>query len=183
MIKKIIFILIFINMANNNVDKPIDYSDLDIYSDYIKGWEGKSLKAYKPVPTEENFTIGYGHYGSDVQEGDVWSDAQADAQLRTDIDDRLPAIKGSIKNFDSLPMDLKKNIVGSWFRGSMSGSPKTIELINQGKYKEASEEFLNNDEYKNAEKLGKSGIIPRMDATANSLLEYGQALDNSDKNL
>ena len=183
MLKKIIFIILLINMGQ--IDKAItsddfdkNENDLDIYSTYLKGWEGKKLDAYKPVETEENWTIGWGHNSADIKEGDVWSDAQADAQLRTDIDDRLPAIRGSIKNFDSLPIDLKKNIVSSWFRGSLSGSPKTIELINQGKYKEASEEFLNNQEYKNAAELGKPGIIKRMDATSKSLFDFGTTLEN-----
>jgi GH24 family phage-related lysozyme (muramidase) len=30
----------------------------------IKRFEGVRLKAYKPVPTEEKYTIGYGHYGA-----------------------------------------------------------------------------------------------------------------------
>ena len=76
-----------------------------------------------------------------------------------------------------MPIDLKKNIVSSWFRGSLSGSPKTIELINQGKYKEASEEFLNNEEYKNAAELGKPGIIKRMDATSKALFDFGDSLE------
>ena len=184
MLKKIIFLIILI-MANNNIDKAItsdefdkNENDLDIYSNYLKGWEGFSGKAYKPVESEEHYTIGYGHYGSDVKPDDVMTEGAALGLLRDDINDRLPVIKGRIKNFDSLPIDLKKNIVSSWFRGSLSGSPKTIELINQGKYKEASEEFLNNEEYKNAAELGKPGIIKRMDATSKSLLDFGTTLEN-----
>ena len=43
-------------MANNNIDKAISYDefdknemDLDVYSNYLKEWEGFSGKAYKPV--------------------------------------------------------------------------------------------------------------------------------------
>jgi GH24 family phage-related lysozyme (muramidase) len=32
----------------------------------IKSYEGLMLHAYKPLPTEKYYTIGYGHYGSDV---------------------------------------------------------------------------------------------------------------------
>lgn len=35
----------------------------------IKSFEGCKLTAYKCVPTEKNYTIGYGHYGSDVKAG------------------------------------------------------------------------------------------------------------------
>ena len=35
----------------------------------IKSFEGCKLTAYKCVPTEKYYTIGYGHYGSDVKAG------------------------------------------------------------------------------------------------------------------
>ena len=49
----------------------------------IKSFEGLRLKAYKPVKTEKEFTIGYGHYG--VPEGTVWTQKQADEQLAKDL--------------------------------------------------------------------------------------------------
>ena len=57
-------------------------------------------------------------------------------------------------------------MLGSWFRGSLSGSPKTISLLNAGKYDEASQEFLNNDEYRNTT-LG--GVKNRMNDTSNAI--------------
>ena len=49
----------------------------------IKSYEGCKLKAYKPVPWEKEFTIGYGHYG--VPAGTVWTQKQADEQLVKDL--------------------------------------------------------------------------------------------------
>ena len=43
----------------------------------IKEFEGLSLKAYKPVKTERYYTIGYGHYGSDVKANQVITEKQA----------------------------------------------------------------------------------------------------------
>ena len=60
-------------------------------------------------------------------------------------------------------------MLGSWYRGSLSGSPKTIRLINEGNYKEASKEFLDNDEYRDPKTA--SGIKKRMEATAKALRE------------
>ena len=51
----------------------------------IKSFEGCRLIAYKPVSTEKYFTIGYGHYGSDVKENMVISQAQADRYLQQDL--------------------------------------------------------------------------------------------------
>ncbi|SLK21725.1 MULTISPECIES: lysozyme [unclassified Paenibacillus] len=51
----------------------------------IKSFEGCKLTAYKPVPTEKYWTIGWGHYGEDVKQGQKISQAQADAMLITDL--------------------------------------------------------------------------------------------------
>lgn len=51
----------------------------------IKKYEGLRLKAYKPVPTEKYWTIGYGHYGADVKEGMVITESYATALLYNDV--------------------------------------------------------------------------------------------------
>lgn len=54
--------------------------------DLIKSFEGCRLVAYKPVPTEQYWTIGYGHYGADVKPGEKISQAQAEMYLRADLE-------------------------------------------------------------------------------------------------
>lgn len=51
----------------------------------IKQFEGCRLTAYKPVPTERYYTIGYGHYGADVQPDQTITQAEADTLLRHDL--------------------------------------------------------------------------------------------------
>lgn len=51
----------------------------------IKYFEGCKLKAYKPVPTERFYTIGYGHYGADVKKNQLITKGQAEALLEEDI--------------------------------------------------------------------------------------------------
>lgn len=51
----------------------------------IKSFEGLRLKAYKALPTEKYFTIGYGHYGADVKEGQTITEAEAEALLKSDL--------------------------------------------------------------------------------------------------
>ena len=51
----------------------------------IKQFEGCRLQAYKPVAAEPCYTIGYGHYGSDVLPGMVISQIQAEAYLAQDL--------------------------------------------------------------------------------------------------
>lgn len=53
--------------------------------DLIKSFEGCMLTAYKPVQTEQDYTIGWGHYGSDVYAGMSITQAQADQFLFEDV--------------------------------------------------------------------------------------------------
>lgn len=51
----------------------------------IKRYEGCRLQAYKPIPAERYYTIGYGHYGPDVSPNMVISQAEAEAILVNDL--------------------------------------------------------------------------------------------------
>jgi GH24 family phage-related lysozyme (muramidase) len=51
----------------------------------IQSFEGCRLTAYKPLASEKYWTIGWGHYGPDVREGQTITQAQADALLREDL--------------------------------------------------------------------------------------------------
>ena len=113
----------------------------------LKAEEGIDYVAEKKFG-EEFYTIGHGHYGADVKEGQTITAKEADALLRKDLAKRMPKIKRAIKNFDKLSQELQVEIAQSWFRGGIAGSPKTIRLINEGKFQEASEEFLDNNEYR-----------------------------------
>ena len=50
----------------------------------IKQFEGCRLTAYKAVPTEKYWTIGWGHYGPDVEEDRTITQAEADRLLESD---------------------------------------------------------------------------------------------------
>lgn len=58
----------------------------------IKSFEGCRLTAYKAVPTEKYWTIGWGHYGSDVKHGDKITQAEADALLVKDVASSVAAV-------------------------------------------------------------------------------------------
>lgn len=60
----------------------------------IKSFEGCRLTAYKCLPTEVYYTIGYGHYGSDVKAGMKITEKQAEELLLQDC-------KKAIKNVNS----------------------------------------------------------------------------------
>lgn len=51
----------------------------------IKDFEKCRLTAYKALPTERYYTIGYGHYGSDVKKGQTITRKKAEALLAKDL--------------------------------------------------------------------------------------------------
>ena len=87
---------------------------------------------------------------------------KAKENLTEDIKVRLEEIQDLIPNFANLPETLQIALFSEYFRGSIRQSPKTVKLINQGRYQEAAGEFLDNDEYRDAEERGRRGIRGRM---------------------
>ncbi|OPA76728.1 hypothetical protein BVG16_16285 [Paenibacillus selenitireducens] len=71
----------------------------------IKNFEGCRLKAYKPVPTETFWTIGWGHYGPDVTAGMTVTQARADAMF---VDD-LKKYEAYVNNPSYVPVTVQLN--------------------------------------------------------------------------
>ena len=144
----------------------------------IKSYEGPAiLKARKPVK-DDPFTIGYGRTrdleGNPITKGTTTTQEEAEIMLQEDIALRLPEIRRAYPNFDSYPRDLQVQIGQSYYRGTLTPghSPETRKLINQGKFKEAAKEFLDNKEYRTAKQRGRSGIRDRMEDVAKALRNY-----------
>ena len=82
-------------------------------------------------------------YNSNNKESGSVTVEQAEKDLQKNIKVKLAIAKKRIPKFDNLSGNLKKHIVSAWYRGSLSGSPEVIKLINEGKYVKAADEFLN----------------------------------------
>ena len=52
----------------------------------IKKWEQLRCRAYKALPSEKYYTIGYGHYGADVKPNQVITVQQAEELLKKDVE-------------------------------------------------------------------------------------------------
>ena len=102
---------------------------------------------------------------------------EAEEFLDKDVKVRLKQINKMLPNFNKFPIDAQIPIFSEFYRGSIGGSKATRKLINEGKYKEAAVEFLNNKEYKNAEKLGKRGIRTRMEKVSEALNKLAKQND------
>jgi len=68
--------------------------------DLIKSFEGLRLQAYKAVPTEKYYTIGYGHYGADVTKDMKITKVQADAYLKVDVQKAEAAVNKYMSKYE-----------------------------------------------------------------------------------
>lgn len=72
-----------------------------------------------------------------------------------------------IPDISSFPEGVQGALYASAYRGGITDSPVTIELINRGAYTQAADEFLANEEYKS--KKTPPAIKARMERTANAI--------------
>lgn len=110
--------------------------------DMLKKFEGFVGHAYKALETEEHFTIGYGHYGSDVDRNDTITQTQAEILLKRDVSSfedgvsRLIRVPVNQNQFDAL-VSLAYNIGLRAF-----GSSTLLKRLNAKDYRTASAQFL-----------------------------------------
>jgi len=109
--------------------------------DLIKSFEGLRLEAYKAVSTEKYYTIGYGHYGSDVKQGQRITGAQAEKLLKQDVEKFVDGVNDAVKvtvsqnQFDAL-VSFAYNVGLGALRSST-----LLEKLNKKDYTGASAEF------------------------------------------
>lgn len=66
----------------------------------IKSFEGLRLKAYKAVPTEKYYTIGYGHYSYEVTKDMTITEKQAEAYLKQDLETAIRNVNGYVDKYN-----------------------------------------------------------------------------------
>jgi len=70
------------------------------------------------------------------------------------------------EKFNSFSPELQAQLVSGAYRGDITQSPKAMKLLKQGDFTSAAKEYLDFDEYKNADKNNAGGIRKRMDEAA-----------------
>ena len=179
--------------GENFANKP---GSPDYYS-YILKWEGKRNEVYDPNPRDNKYepTIGVGHYLDrpdsrktfekvlpEVNYEDIYqgksklTDEQVKRLFNHDILEYESRARRAFSNFDSFPGYLREALVDGFYRGDLTGSPKTRKLINEGKFYDASVEYLNHSEYRSAKKNGMSGVFYRMNSNSKAMKRYSEEI-------
>lgn len=109
---------------------------------FIANYEGLRLKAYKAVPTEKYYTIGYGHYGADVKQNMTITKEKALSMFHNDLKGYVQAVNDAVKvplnqnQFDAL-VSLCYNIGKNGLKTS-----SLVARLNKKDYTGAANEFL-----------------------------------------
>ena len=159
---------------NSNTEIPLE-KPLNIrVIEQIKEREGFLAEA-KQFDNEPFYTIGYGRSNSSVKKGDTVTREEAEEYLIEDINIRIPKINSLLPKLNEYSNELQEALFYEFYRGSLGASDKTMNLINEGNFKEAAIEFLNHDEYRKAiEENENPGIIKTMGRVANALNSEGK---------
>jgi GH24 family phage-related lysozyme (muramidase) len=110
--------------------------------DLIKQFEGLRLEAYKALKTEKYWTIGYGHYGEDVKEGQKITKTQAENLLKQDVKRFEHGVHDAIR-VDDLNQNQYDALVSFAYNVGVSAFKKStlVEKINKKDFEGASKEF------------------------------------------
>ena len=184
-------------LENQPVPEPEIASDtfIDPTVDYLIRMEGRHERPTIATPGETRYTIGHGHViiPDDPEKVRAWNAAvpnkdytqfslgrgtlteeEARALFIEDLHVYINRATDFFPGFENFSDDLKVQMVSSTYRGSMGQSPRTRELINQGDFAGAADEFLDNNEYRNAVARGRPGIRPRMEEVSRVLRAEGE---------
>jgi GH24 family phage-related lysozyme (muramidase) len=129
----------------------------------------------KPLPLPMETIILHEGYCDGEYKDDKGVITKGVGQTRFYLDKPFPEVyesfvrqtKDLTPQFEFLNEETKAAILSAMYRGDWQQSRKTRMLFNQGKFKEAAKEFLNNNDY-NQRKLNNTndGVVKRMDYIA-----------------
>lgn len=170
----------------------LEKEEWESHYSYLKEKEGLVLTPIN-LFEEPHKTVGVGHYldGSSrdraavkealpeidyekLRTGQIsLNEEQAFRLFKIDIKDKYELAREITANFDTYSNNLKTQILSATFRGSWVYSKKARKLLAEGRFKEAADEFLNSQEYRDALKPDskKPGIAPRMEAVAEAIVD------------
>jgi lysozyme len=133
---------------------PLTYSKVGL--ELTEQFESCRLTAYRDI--KGVLTIGWGHTGPSVHEGDTMTQAQADAQLLADVQTAVNCVNNSVTvaltqgEFDAL-CDFVFNAGCTAFKGST-----LLRLLNAGNYSGAAAEL---DKWDHASGKVVAGLLRR----------------------
>jgi GH24 family phage-related lysozyme (muramidase) len=144
-----------VKAVEEQLGRPLTYGERRVVEE-----EGFVPEVY--LDTKGVKTYGVGQTGEWIEKG-----------FPAAYQDHVRRAEGYIPNLTELPEYLQAELIQAEYRGDLGGSPKFRKLFKKGKFEEAAEEFLDNDDYRNSKKE-KTGVHKRMQRVADAVRKYGK---------
>ena len=127
-------------------------------------------EGFSPVPyldTKGVKTFGVGQTGKWIDKG-----------FKASFEHHVKRATKKVPKLKQLPVELQAELIQAEYRGDLGESKNAVSLINKGKFKEAAEEFLDNDDYRTSVSLRgtefETGIAGRMEKVAQALSTHAE---------
>jgi len=177
--------------ARPSVRPPATFED---YKQRISREEGIRDRVYKD--SKGLLTVGIGHlitkddtqtfpllFGPDFDfkgllRGKVrLTQDQIDSLFEHDLAGKMNTVRRHVTVFNDLPGPVQVAVFDGFFRGDLSGSPKTLGHMNAGRWDQAASEYLDNDEYRASKAQGtRHGVWQRMERNAKQFKYHANML-------
>ena len=144
-----------IAQVESNLGRPLTYAEKRVVEE-----EGYVATPY--TDTKGITTQGVGQTGQ-------WIEAGFEAAFAHHVD----RTRNRIPNLDEYPEDLQAELIQAEYRGDLGHSPTFLSLFNQGNYAQASEEFLDNNDYRNS-LVTNTGVHGRMKRVSDAVESYSE---------
>lgn len=110
---------------------PKNISDNGLH--FTAAWEQFAGTAYRATPDEKYLTIGYGHYGADVQPGEKITEGQALLLLNRDMQKAVAAVNAvAAPNLTQAQLDAIYDLVFNAGAGVISAATGTGQALREG---------------------------------------------------
>lgn len=110
---------------------PKNISDNGLH--FVAAWEQFQPVAYRATPAEKYLTIGYGHYGADVQPGQKITEGQALLLLNRDMQKAVAAVNAAAApNLTQPQLDAMYDLVFNAGAGVISATTGTGQALREG---------------------------------------------------
>jgi len=144
-----------IAQVESSLGRPLTYAEKRVVEE-----EGYVATPY--TDTKGITTQGVGQTGQ-------WIEAGFEAAFAHHVD----RTRNRIPNLDEYPEDLQAELIQAEYRGDLGHSPTFLRLFNQGNYAQASEEFLDNNDYRNS-LVTNTGVHGRMKRVSDAVASYSE---------
>jgi len=143
-----------IAQVEQNLGRPLTYAEKRVVEE-----EGYVATPY--TDTKGVTTFGVGQTGRWIEEG-----------FEPAFQHHVDRARARIPKFDKFPEELQAELIQAEYRGDLGHSPTFVRLMNEGNYQEASQEFLDNNDYRKSQEE-MTGVHGRMKRVSDAVASFG----------